>query len=459
MSHQYIKTDPALQEDQDDLLMSYLNSDYMAPSTASPSPATPKFSSIQEANYSASMAPLGFESNVDEYWQSTPSTPNDDLFRQQQAIASCFHPNILNGNLQYVIPSHDQMQQQSISAYIGNTLPTNMMYAPQYYPSQHNQLLLQQQPASPRSLSSYSSSSSDSEQPKKKRGRKKRDSCHSVASSNSCGSLTPPPTQNSNTPTVIVPAPVKHLPTILPAASNNNNASHQGSLTKQESIITKKETLMETEVSQILKQRGTATTAVATKSPAPAVNPNADLQKAATIAKRQERLIKNRAAALLSRKRKREHLSALEEQCTDLTSENQSLLDKVSQLEKENMELKKKLDGKQHQNVTVEKLGSDLLSMMILCYVVFIMSFSSYSAEGLGGLFTNTKLAYDLIESSSSPTLMAAAAATTTTTTGFQLRPYHKECTSDKHKQTFAVASSKRKVNRENRGRFQRVPL
>lgn len=377
MSHQYIKTDPALQEDQDDLLMSYLNSDYMAPSTASPSPATPKLSSIQEANYSASMAPLGFESNVDEYWQSTPSTPNDDLFRQQQAIASCFHPNILNGNLQYVIPSHDQMQQQSISAYIGNTLPTNMMYAPQYYPSQHNQLLLQQQPASPRSLSSYSSSSSDSEQPKKKRGRKKRDSCHSVASSNSCGSLTPPPTQNSNTPTVIVPAPVKHLPTILPAASNNNNASHQGSLTKQESIITKKETLMETEVSQILKQRGTATTAVATKSPAPAVNPNADLQKAATIAKRQERLIKNRAAALLSRKRKREHLSALEEQCTDLTSENQSLLDKVSQLEKENMELKKKLDGKQHQNVTVEKLGSDLLSMV-----------SQWRGGGGGGVYT-----------------------------------------------------------------------
>ncbi|KAG1073262.1 hypothetical protein G6F42_025831 [Rhizopus arrhizus] len=123
------------------------------------------------------------------------------------------------------------------------------------------------------------------------------------------------------------------------------------------------------------------------------------------------------------------------------------------------MELKKKLDGKQQQNVTVEKLGSELLSMMILCYVVFIMSFSSYSAEGLGGLFTNTKLAYDLIESSSSSTLMAAAATTTTTTTGFQLRPYHKECTSDKHKQTFVVASSRRKVNRENRGRFQRVPL
>ncbi|KAF1799130.1 hypothetical protein FB192DRAFT_1160388 [Mucor lusitanicus] len=451
MSHQYIKTDPALQEDQEDLLMSYLNSDYMAPSVASPAPATPRFSSIQEVNYSASMAPLDFDGNVEEYWQSTPSTPNDDLFRQQQAIASCFHPNVLNGSLQYVIPSHDQMQQQSIGAYIGSTLTTNMMYAPPYY-SNH---LLQQQPASPRSLSSYSSSSSDSEQPRKKRGRKKRDSCHSVASSTSCGSLTPPPAHTSNTPAVIAPAPVKHLPTILPAASTSSNASHQDTVAKQESVITKKETLMEAEASQVLKQA-----TVAPKSPAPVVNPNADSQKAATIAKRQERLIKNRAAALLSRKRKREHLSALEEQCTDLTSVNQSLLDKVSQLEKENMELRNKLDGKQQQSsgVTVEKLGSDLLSMMLLCYVVFIMSFSSYSAKGLGGLLTNTKLAYDLIESSSSSssTMMAA---TTNTTTGFQLRPYHKECTSDKHKQTLIVASSRRRGSRENRGRFQRVPL
>lgn len=359
MSHQYIKTDPALQEDQEDLLMSYLNSDYMAPSIASPAPATPKFSSIQEVNCSASMAPIDFEGNMEEYWQSAPSTPNDDLFRQQQAIASCFHPNVLNGNLQYVIPSHDQMQQQSIGAYIGNTLTTNMMYAPQYYPSQHSNHLLQQQPASPRSLSSYSSSSSDSEQPRKKRGRKKRDSCHSVASSTSCGSLTPPPMQTSTTPAVIAPAPVKHLPTILPAASINSNASNQDTFTKQESVSTKKETLIEAEASQILKQATAATT-----SPTLVVNPNADIQKAATIAKRQERLIKNRAAALLSRKRKREHLSALEEQCTDLTSVNQCLLDKVSQLEKENMELKKNLDGKQQQNITVEKLGSDLLSMV-----------------------------------------------------------------------------------------------
>lgn len=355
----YIKIDPVFQEDQEDLLMSYLNSDYMAPSTTLPSPTTPKFSSIQELNYSTTMATSGFDDSKDN-WHSTPSTPNDDLFRQQQAIASCFHPDALNGNLQFIIPSHDQMQQESIVAYIENTTP-NMMYAPQYFPLQQHQLL-QQRPASPRSLSSYSSSS-DSEQPKKKRGRKKRDSCHSVASSNSYGSLTPPPTFASNIPIVIAPAPIKHLPTILPAASNNNQI--QDSVVSrnhdnQESSISTKESVTDTQSSHILNQTYTDSSATALGS---AVNPNAGLQKAATIAKRQERLIKNRAAALLSRKRKREHLSALEVQCADLTSVNQSLLDKVSQLEKENLELKKKLDGKQ-QYVTTEKFSGDIISMV-----------------------------------------------------------------------------------------------
>ncbi|KAI8337448.1 hypothetical protein BC941DRAFT_36775 [Chlamydoabsidia padenii] len=82
-------------------------------------------------------------------------------------------------------------------------------------------------------------------------------------------------------------------------------------------------------------------------------------------AKRQERLIKNRAAALMSRKRKREHLTTLEEERQQLTNENQSLRSKVSSLEarvvsleQENMELKRKLSSsssssighKQHQH-------------------------------------------------------------------------------------------------------------
>ncbi|KAF8929928.1 hypothetical protein BGZ47_000821 [Haplosporangium gracile] len=50
-------------------------------------------------------------------------------------------------------------------------------------------------------------------------------------------------------------------------------------------------------------------------------------------AKRQERLIKNRAAALLSRKRKREHISLLESHTDLLKVDNQDLKDRVLELE------------------------------------------------------------------------------------------------------------------------------
>ncbi|KAF9393674.1 hypothetical protein CPC16_001460 [Podila verticillata] len=50
-------------------------------------------------------------------------------------------------------------------------------------------------------------------------------------------------------------------------------------------------------------------------------------------AKRQERLIKNRAAALLSRKRKREHINLLESHTDLLKMDNQELKERVSELE------------------------------------------------------------------------------------------------------------------------------
>ncbi|KAJ1679478.1 hypothetical protein EV182_001971 [Spiromyces aspiralis] len=61
----------------------------------------------------------------------------------------------------------------------------------------------------------------------------------------------------------------------------------------------------------------------------------ADSSPAASLAqKRQERLIKNRAAALLSRKRKREQLSSLESQVSTLTTENNELKARLAELEK-----------------------------------------------------------------------------------------------------------------------------
>jgi hypothetical protein len=80
--------------------------------------------------------------------------------------------------------------------------------------------------------------------------------------------------------------------------------------------------------------------------------------------KRQERLIKNRAAALLSRKRKREHLQALEDEQEWLTKENEGLKSKamaleikLQQIEKEHQQQEEKiliLEKQQQQQISCE---------------------------------------------------------------------------------------------------------
>ncbi|KAJ3148796.1 hypothetical protein HDU86_007351 [Geranomyces michiganensis] len=67
--------------------------------------------------------------------------------------------------------------------------------------------------------------------------------------------------------------------------------------------------------------------------PKPPADPSAPLTPAQ---KRAERLIRNRAAALESRKRKREHQTRLEEQTENLLAENTMLMDRLKQLEDRN---------------------------------------------------------------------------------------------------------------------------
>ncbi|KAG0247502.1 hypothetical protein BG011_001386, partial [Mortierella polycephala] len=66
-------------------------------------------------------------------------------------------------------------------------------------------------------------------------------------------------------------------------------------------------------------------------------------------AKRQERLIKNRAAALLSRKRKREHISLLESHTDLLKNDNQELKERVSELEENVNVLTEERDTARHE--------------------------------------------------------------------------------------------------------------
>ncbi|KAJ3178202.1 hypothetical protein HDU87_003754 [Geranomyces variabilis] len=72
--------------------------------------------------------------------------------------------------------------------------------------------------------------------------------------------------------------------------------------------------------------------------PKPPADPSAPLTPAQ---KRAERLIRNRAAALESRKRKREHQTRLEEQTENLLAENTMLMDRLKQLEDRNIVLER----------------------------------------------------------------------------------------------------------------------
>lgn len=231
--HPYIKSEPMIEEDQDELLMSYLNSDYMTTTANWTSPPPPKNHSNEPSSYEQST--LLWEMNQGLLYSTSCST------------------DVVLSNMTTLNPLMDMFISQ---------------------------------PTSPRSY--CSSSSSDSEQPKKRRGRKKRE---------------------QTTPPMIAPAPLKPLAVLLPAKQQQTQ-----------------QPLLQTSVD--------ATTKI--------IEPTSE--ETATITKRQERLIKNRAAALLSRKRKREHLNNLEDKCNHLTATNQALEKRILELEKENKELNKKLD-------------------------------------------------------------------------------------------------------------------
>ncbi|KAI8880853.1 hypothetical protein K501DRAFT_335105 [Backusella circina FSU 941] len=241
----FIKTDPVLLEEQDDLLMSYLNSDYLSNDASWPlddtSPSTPESTSSSEP------AQL----------LSPSSSPKSTLFEQpalhwpmQQPyfVPTSLQPDVLNG-FPFIMPCLDAA---SVPSAIFN--------------------------------------SDFEQQTKKRRGRKKRDSTPSVSATNVAAT----PSLKSLAPLRPITAVATETPAVIKAEPEPIKVQSQHKVVDQ---------------------------------------------KAAAIAKRQERLIKNRAAALLSRKRKREHLTALEEQNESLNSENSNLKSRLEDLEAENEKL------------------------------------------------------------------------------------------------------------------------
>ncbi|KAI8087652.1 uncharacterized protein B0P05DRAFT_531768 [Gilbertella persicaria] len=271
--HKHIKTEPTL-EDQDDLLMSYLNSECMATSTTS---------WTHEQKY-----PI--EETDWQYLSSSSSPSTTPLLNDVSLLWAA----------QNQATFYNEMTCSPSSASYFST----------------------PQPTSPGAFSTYSSSSSETEQSRKKRGRKKRDTGRNT---------TPPLLQGL--PVVIAPAPLKQLAPILPAFQHIKETQQ--------------------EVEKEIPEKYMAE----------------DPQKAAVIAKRQERLIKNRAAALLSRKRKREHLIALEDQRKELLDTNKALYDQIQDLQTQNLELKKKLD-----RIPSDNFVCMMMAMLLLLYTACFTS-------------------------------------------------------------------------------------
>ncbi|KAI8140838.1 hypothetical protein BJV82DRAFT_658869 [Fennellomyces sp. T-0311] len=245
-----VKPDP---QDQEDLFMSYLNTDCMsnASSSSSDTSSTP-WSSPRKSN-SVILTPTG--ESEDNLW-----CPN-----YFAAVAAAARHNVPVSSGTLVDPYYAAASSST------SCLP---LPPPELLAAMHQPVMPYIQPYT--TTVQHGPDDSQQSQPKRKRGRKKRD-------------ISPP---SSNT-LAIAPAPATSTTTVVNTPS----------------LPTSSSTL---------------------STPDPGDNNSnynsEDEKAAAALAKRQERLIKNRAAALLSRKRKREHVNALEEQ-------NGALKAQVSELE------------------------------------------------------------------------------------------------------------------------------
>ncbi|KAI7887123.1 hypothetical protein K492DRAFT_189538 [Lichtheimia hyalospora FSU 10163] len=295
-----VKTEPEIQQ-EDELLMSYLNADCVSNNSPWSSPSS-KATDLQPCTPPGfidgwSLTAPGVVSGSSAMIAPPPTTPMSNThLTLPPSVHEPYYPAISASPEQFsytygmAAPPHPSTVLSFLESFgrqIGGTTPTSPHCHVQQPPSPASTAI------SSNSSCVSSSSSSGGEQPKRKRGRKKRDSSIALVTSTPVIAPAPAIPSTPTTPSATVPAIKKEMDTHMPCIPKHDMAD--------------------------MKQR-------------PTTIPSDD-KAAAALAKRQERLIKNRAAALLSRKRKREHLNALEEQNQNLRAENEELKLRLSMLE------------------------------------------------------------------------------------------------------------------------------
>ncbi|GAN11501.1 hypothetical protein MAM1_0637d11064 [Mucor ambiguus] len=382
----FIKPDPEiLQEEQEDLIMSYLNADYLSTDTPlSPPSSTSSSSETTGSPEKHSVDDFMLDINTDFLGsdQHTWTTNNtNDLFNP--CLPQQHHPSDLLNAFPFFLPTMDVANAQFIQ---------------------------------PLPVSSATSHVAANEQPKKRRGRKKRDTTAPAPCVPQPSLLAPKP---------LAPRPdvqIKQEPMIIDVSSSGSSSPLAGPT----NAINEAVAISQLEPQQQQQKQTTPpppSALAATSQPT-----SIEAQKQAQIQKRQERLIKNRAAALLSRKRKREHLSLLEEEKQNLLMENETLVHKVDtlesriqSLEKENMELKEKLEQTQsvNNNNTVIHVGSNKRNLIHngqkpskatgVVFMIILFSFALFTLPSrtsdrltVGGSSVLSKKQFPLIGSTSS---------------------------------------------------------
>ncbi|KAI8099595.1 uncharacterized protein BX664DRAFT_24567 [Halteromyces radiatus] len=367
-------------DDPEDLLLSYLNADCLDTTTTpsidttdTKSTAFPSITSSHDENHPSSLSP---SFNYQSSWSSLPFLLDmgslANVCMDSPGLMTSISPSSISrvGSPSSASPV-STLLSSSMSAIASFSASDTTFPVPQLFDanSHHHHSSAISSSSSP---TISSASSSDIEEPKRKRERKRQTGARHSSSFSTSQSI---PAMHACKP-------------ILPAASTThcrsiNDQQQQMIATSQDhqesplltvksepvdtdtSILASLDNNVKTHNNNSLQQQQQQEEEGGGRKRININNNGSQKQKISAADahnKRQERLIKNRAAALLSRKRKREHLIALEHERQWLIKDNDQLKSKADTLEAKLLQLEKDYQHQQQQLLLLQHQQQHSLS-------------------------------------------------------------------------------------------------